>query len=155
VVSRLQKLKSEMVSCLHRLKLEVVSRLQKLKSEMVSCLHRLKLEVVSNLQKLDLEVVSRLPKLRPKTASLLHKLKPGCGFSPAETDARSDFSFAGAQAAIALSPAEVQAEAFSQQGPSLQRRNASSPPLANGGEKTVGAYVFRLEPFGTRRPHRD
>jgi len=86
----------------------------------------------------------------------------GSGFSPAETQAASAFSPRGArtpsgfspaetQAARIFSPAEVEAERSLSQVPSPQRRNASSSPFAHDGQKTVGAYIFWLEFFGSRK----
>ena len=127
--------------------------------KVVSPLRKLKLKVACRLQKLKLQ--ESLANRRPSPKWLLPlEAQTESGFSPAQAqatrvvspiDAPSPkwFSYAELQVARIHSSADVQTKAFSRPITSPQRRNASSLAFANDSKKTVGAYIFRLEPFGT------
>jgi len=110
-------------------------------------------------QKMSAPTVFSLTDAQAGSGFLPLETRVGSGLSPADTQTGSDSSpsissswkrrpACRTQAASLFSPAEVRAEAFSQPAPSPRQHNASSSPYANDGEKTLGAYILRLEFFG-------
>ena len=137
--------------------------------------------MISCLQKLEPEVLSRLKKLRLRASSRLQTLAADMAFHQFIYQRSGNPMIADTTALKLRSSSRprksrpkrspVRAESTTAERITLARRgpnrsvlsqsvesttaNASSLPFANDGEKTVGAYFFWPESFGTGKRHRD